>query len=68
MDEQTETPKRVLLTCKRCGYRWFGRSHNGRVGGRVCPGCKSCYWNDEKELHLYHKAKYRGDVPKEGSV
>jgi rubrerythrin len=63
MDEQTESPKRVMLVCKRCGYRWFGKQRADKAGGKICPGCKSPYWNDEKKMHRFNKAKFRGDVP-----
>lgn len=36
----------VLITgnrCYRCGYEW--RSKNMDVGSRICPICKSPYWN-----------------------
>lgn len=34
------------LTCKRCGYQWFPR---GPVV-RVCPKCKSPYWDIAKKF------------------
>jgi len=35
-------PKRK---CLRCGHEWFIR----KVEARICPKCKSAYWNKEKE-------------------
>jgi predicted Zn-ribbon and HTH transcriptional regulator len=31
--------------CERCGYEWVGRSKNEP---KVCPKCKSPYWNTPK--------------------
>jgi predicted Zn-ribbon and HTH transcriptional regulator len=32
------------LECKRCGHQWYPR---GPKMPRVCPKCKSPYWNKE---------------------
>ena len=32
--------------CKRCGHEWFPRKEIKPV---CCPGCKSPYWNKEKQ-------------------
>ncbi len=34
-----------VLRCKRCGYRWFPRVKTPTI----CPGCRSPYWNKEKQ-------------------
>ena len=33
------------LSCKRCGYKWIPR----KVEIRICPKCKSPYWDREKK-------------------
>ena len=33
------------LICKRCGHRWLQR--NIKLP-KVCPSCKSPYWNRER--------------------
>ena len=39
--------------CERCGYRWAARNGgNGlrsKVDPRVCPHCKSPYWNKARQ-------------------
>jgi len=37
----------VYLTCKRCGHRWIPRKEEVRI----CPKCKSPYWDLEKEKY-----------------
>ena len=32
--------------CERCGHKWVPRDMEGEPDGpRVCPKCKSPYWN-----------------------
>ena len=39
-------PKKVKqLECKRCGHKWFPRQPEVRM----CPNCKSPWWDVEKE-------------------
>ena len=33
--------------CERCGHVWVKR---GRVEPKVCPKCKSPYWNIPKKM------------------
>lgn len=33
--------------CERCGYEWLPRGEN--LEPRVCPKCKSPYWNKPKK-------------------
>jgi len=33
------------LTCKRCGHEWVPR----QVDVRICPKCKSPYWDVPKK-------------------
>ena len=33
------------LKCKRCGHEWNPRQENVRI----CPECKSPYWDVEKK-------------------
>ena len=39
--------KITKVTCKRCGHVWVARKEIIRV----CPKCKSPYWDTEKEKH-----------------
>ena len=32
------------LKCKRCGHEWWPRKSEVRI----CPKCKSAYWDREK--------------------
>lgn len=41
-----ETVEVVIATCQRCGHRWQPRDVN-RV--RVCPKCKTPYWDTPKK-------------------
>ena len=76
---------RHLETCKRCGWRWFTlvlKKHTGSTDPklmigemaapkrpRICPKCKSPYWDTERTKHLNRPpAKYHGDIPKEEPV
>ena len=34
------------LHCKRCGHKWIPRKEGEEP--RVCPKCKSPYWNKER--------------------
>ena len=41
------------VRCKRCGYQWVPR----KADVRVCPKCKSPYWDRTKTVKLideYH--------------
>lgn len=31
--------------CERCGHEWIPRDRDGDTEPRVCPKCKSPYWN-----------------------
>lgn len=33
------------LKCKRCGYEWTPRKEDVRL----CPNCKSAYWDKPRE-------------------
>lgn len=34
-----------VLTCRKCGYEWIPRQNDIRM----CPNCKTTYWNEEKK-------------------
>ena len=34
-----------ILECKRCGHNWIPR----KTEVRMCPKCKSAWWDKEKE-------------------
>ena len=40
------------LKCKRCGHQWYPRKPKKP---KVCPKCKSPYWNKIKGWHLKKK-------------
>lgn len=35
---------RLQKKCLRCGWKWFPRKKDGRI----CPKCKTAYWNVPK--------------------
>jgi len=37
--------KQEKLECKRCGHKWIPRAEDVRI----CPKCKSAWWDKEKE-------------------
>lgn len=39
--------KREIKKCKRCGHIWLPRKNT--VAIKVCPRCKSPYWDKEKQ-------------------
>ena len=43
---------RILIEgflCERCGYRWVPRQNPDKEP-KVCPKCKSVYWNKPRKL------------------
>ena len=36
--------KKFQIECKRCSYRWIPR----KMDIRICPKCKSPYWDKDK--------------------
>jgi len=36
----------IGLDCKRCGHKWLPRQKEIRI----CPKCKSPYWDKEKKV------------------
>lgn len=50
------TQKRFTAhTCKRCFHKWLSRSEEMP---RVCPKCKSVYWNAPRKLNYDWYAKH----------
>lgn len=43
--DKTMEIKIIKQNCKRCGHTWVARTSNIRV----CPKCKSPYWDKEKK-------------------
>ena len=41
------TIKITIEGCERCGYKWIPR--NKEENPRVCPKCKSPYWDKPKK-------------------
>jgi predicted Zn-ribbon and HTH transcriptional regulator len=42
--------------CERCGHRWVSRENDKP---KVCPGCKSAYWNNPIKQKFSTKEKKR---------
>jgi DNA-directed RNA polymerase subunit RPC12/RpoP len=42
-----------FLKCLRCGHEWTRR--NFKRDPKVCPSCKSPYWNKERKS-AYHSS------------
>ena len=42
---------KVTLTCQRCGHKWLPRAFQRKV----CPKCKSPYWDKERTRHARKK-------------
>jgi predicted Zn-ribbon and HTH transcriptional regulator len=40
--KENNTPRK-LNECKLCGWQWFSRA--SKVTAKVCPHCKSKFWN-----------------------
>lgn len=43
---------KMFLECLRCGHKWIPRGikpKNGEVDIRICPKCKSPYWDKPKD-------------------
>ena len=41
--------------CTRCGHEWVPRK-NSKTEPRVCPNCKSPYWQTPRKLKKSKKA------------
>jgi predicted Zn-ribbon and HTH transcriptional regulator len=39
------------LKCQRCGWKWIPRKSDVRL----CPHCKSTYWNEPKIKELIYE-------------
>ncbi|MGC8694547.1 MAG: hypothetical protein ACP5RI_02930 [Candidatus Micrarchaeia archaeon] len=42
--------------CKRCQHVWIARTNNKP---KVCPNCKSVYWDTPKKLHYNWHASHK---------
>lgn len=40
--------KLLVLKCKRCSHEWAARHGRKREDVKICPKCKSPYWDKEK--------------------
>ena len=47
--------KLPYLKCKRCGYNWIPRRPQEP---KVCPKCKSPYWNKNRILATHRESWY----------
>ncbi len=46
--------------CERCSYRWSARTGTGfrpEADPKVCPQCKSHYWNKPRKLDIPEEKK-----------
>ena len=51
------TSKRFTAhSCNRCHHKWLSKAEEKP---RVCPRCKSVYWNSPRKLHYDWYAKHR---------
>lgn len=45
-----------LLECLRCGHRWLPRvsrqTKDGKTDVRICPKCKSPYWDRKRNDNI----------------
>ena len=44
----TDTEARILIPgwlCLRCGHKWVSRNGNGDEDPRICPRCKSAWFD-----------------------
>jgi hypothetical protein len=48
-----------VLNCSRCGHKWIPR-----VASRMCPKCKSYYWNEASDFDR-RKTEYKKEKIKE---
>jgi hypothetical protein len=46
-----------VLQCKRCSHKWIPRNPEKP---RICPKCKSPYWDKPKLTHVTHIIETRG--------
>jgi predicted nucleic acid-binding Zn-ribbon protein len=46
--------------CERCGHEWFPRTDKQEP--KVCPKCKSPYWNSPKKQALMSYEEFRDKV------
>ena len=43
--------------CERCGHEWVPRNTSGDAEPRVCPRCKSPYWDRPRQAKKTSKTK-----------
>ena len=48
--------KFIAHSCNRCHHKWLSK---GEEEPRVCPRCKSVYWNVPRKLHYDWHAKHK---------
>lgn len=51
----------TVYVCNRCGHKWLG---NKEHEPKVCPKCKSVYWNAPRKLYYDWHAKHSKKVVK----
>jgi len=52
--------KQIWYRCLRCGYEWLPRKKKGKP--RVCPHCRSEYWDKPRKYKLKYKIKTPNSV------
>jgi len=53
MATQTVEIKLIGFRCERCGHEWVPKSINKEP--KVCPKCKSPYWNTKRRAEATSK-------------
>ncbi len=48
----------LIHVCKRCGHKWPSKNPTPKV----CSGCHSVYWNQEKKSSVTVKIKLDSDL------
>lgn len=56
MSEEENEFELPTLECKRCGHEWIPRKPQKP---KVCPKCKSAYWDKEKEPRTWKNTGIR---------
>lgn len=57
MEGELRVPITVMgFRCERCGHEWIPRTESGGDEPRICPKCKSAYWNQPRKAATTYEA------------
>jgi DNA-directed RNA polymerase subunit RPC12/RpoP len=48
--------------CERCGHKWLPKDETMKDKPKVCPKCKSPYWDTPRRLNVAKKQQQQGDL------